>query len=266
LCAVGGIGDTTSGVERLFGAGQRACGISRQDLCDGIINDELTLICDVDPNEDQELIDTARTLWALIYPPVRSSDRNERMDKGRKRERTYVDSDEKLSLTGWEKRRRVQVAEIAKDLQIEVGAQLPDKAVGVDMWTADHEKEQNFQRDKQLIKFLEAANEGLLLPEEMTPGVKEALVIFNKAEGIKRATYLRDKERLRAVQKGPSRVMIDGRKVFVESKMSEPKDFSKILKKNGLTKVGERKAADVFIVADVANPGQRIAENPFDIR
>ena len=76
-------GGSTSGVERLFASSHQSAGMSRADLSESMIDDELHLLCDVDESENPSLCKDAQRIWHLVYDTARvTHSRALRLDAG----------------------------------------------------------------------------------------------------------------------------------------------------------------------------------------
>ena len=61
-------------------------GIDRADLSEGLVNDEITMLCDVNAQGDSKLVSSARAVWAEIYGSAQSTaTRATRLDAGKRR-------------------------------------------------------------------------------------------------------------------------------------------------------------------------------------
>jgi len=259
LARFGAYGGSTSGVERLFSTSHRSSGICRADLSEACIDDELQLMCDVNEKETSILVEEARRIWVKIYGAERQTTaRPPRLDVGK---RSFADVKNKLKLAGWITRRRAHVDALvaSKRPRVSLRDDLKNKVVGQLHWSEQQHKEQRFQENKRLVRFIESLEQGYSLPSEDTPGNKKALALWREHEHKVACNYTVNKKRLQRLRadKVPG---LGTRKLFVENgcDVGNEVDFKRILRTHGLTRVHDRIAAEVFLVSDIHNPGQRI--------
>ena len=261
LYRFGAYGGSTSGVERLFASTCRAAGILRADLSEGLVNDEVQLMTDVDPKLDETLAKGARTIWAKVCGPSRTAgaQRAERLDAGKSRNFKTIGG--KLMLAGHIKRRRQEVDELvaAKKPRVSLKTDPVTHQVGSDGWSEAHEKERLFQETKRLTRYMEAMDEGHTLPKEESAGAKEALRMWRDFEHSKAEKYVKAKTRQASARLRVPADLTAG-KVFVQPgyDVGDATAFRQALVRFKMQRVYDRLDAKVFIVPDITEPGQRI--------
>ena len=250
-------------MERLFSANKGAAGIFRADLSHHHINDELQLLNDKDPGNDKALISKARAIWISLYGRARNcAGRPDRLHAGKPRQSSASDM-EKPSLCKWLKRRRAEVTSLtaSKKQKITVDSKPAPEVVGVGGWTANHAKEKAFQNDKRTERFMQAIDEGGIVTAERSPRSQAALKMW-KDYGSKRVlAYHAEKTRAEKRDRSPtlnvksfSNVFVDG---TVDFQGGESK-FTQALRKYSIKRTHTRLSADVFVVPNVTQLGQRI--------
>ncbi len=259
LARFGAYGGSTSGVERLFASSHRAAGAFRADLSESLINDELQLLCDVDPKGDEELVRGARTVWIQVYGAARDTrNRATRLDANKKRACTKIRG--KLKLAGWVKRRREEVDGLvaSKRPRVSLKADSAGEIVGRNLWSEKHQKEEHFQDSKRLTRFMEVLDQGYALATEDTPGAQEALKLWRDHEHQVATDYFKGKAKLHALRCAKD-TDVASQKLFVTpgANVGDEQEFKRALGKQGLQRTHDRLAADLFLVPSIEAPGQR---------
>ncbi|CAL1126474.1 unnamed protein product [Cladocopium goreaui] len=156
---------STSGVEQNFSKG--AYNFTKQRHHALASHEELVLKLFVDlpqqtVSEQEEICRIARVAWSCQYGAPRER-KGARVDKGLKRNRDNVASDEKCPTeTDFIKRRRRAAAAAAEDYQ------LTDVDVNENFWTANHDKENTFLKNKTAARKSQAIAEAALANAGLT--------------------------------------------------------------------------------------------------
>ena len=191
-------GASTSGVESVFKTSKTSGAIHRTKASDDLVNDDLQIRLDVDQRSDVHIVDAATNVWAKVYggtPRASGSDRRRpRRDKGKPRTAKAKATKGKPSMAKWISRRRAAVDHHArasgKTGDTYVRMTLRSSAhVGANGWTAAHQKEEAFQRNKRVCRRLDAARENSLLPSEVTPELLEAVRLKVEADDKRLKEY-----------------------------------------------------------------------------
>ena len=161
---------STSGVEQNFS--KVAYNFTKQRHHALASHEELVLKLFVDlpqqtVSEQEEICRIARVAWSCQYGAPRER-KGARVDKGLKRNRDNVASDEKCPTeTDFIKRRRRAAAAAAEDYQ------LTDVDVNENFWTANHDKENTFLKNKTAARKSQAIAEDSLPLEYVTEEEKQ---------------------------------------------------------------------------------------------
>ncbi len=253
-------GGSTGGVERLFSMGKNAAGNSKRDANFALYADELQLMCDRSERMVPLLCEEARKVWIQFYGKARAANRPIRIDSGRAKRRLSLDG--KPSLEGWIKRRRAEVASLADNFP---KVPLKDEApaapvVGDNGWTESHQRELDFQARKRASRFVEAVLEGTIPGDDVDEDMLTLIGQYMKLED-KRARDYRNKhmKKVRALLRPPGAPILGGKKIYVEKvNVGTIGAWRCLLARARATQVHDRLVADIYVVADPANPGQRV--------
>lgn len=213
-------------------------------------------------NISQDIV-IARGLWVRYYGNARTPQRKERSDAGISRKRIREDAEGKVSLNNWIKRRRVEVDVKAKASR-ETGAKSEislDASVGVGGWTESHEKEAKFQQQKRMDRFLESHEQGQILEHECasTELADRAVLLKGLCDELRNRKYNETRSRTDRLLRQPVQTTLEGKRVYVQDEIMEH-DAANMRYLLGVCKARTatcRLHADVFIVKDVEQPGQR---------
>ena len=252
---------STSGVERLFGEGKNLAGVSKRDKYGSLYSDELQINCDKDERKVAALVQKAREIWTATYGKARAASRQIRCDSNSKSKRSSPVDDAKPSLEQWVKRRRMEVKKAGERCpKASATTEPPARVVGQDGWTDKHEKEKAFQDKKRARRFIEAIEEGTIdkagLSEEMTLLVK----MYHELEHERHKSWESGRKRAEALLAPPSPPTISGTKIYVNSgiDVGNQQQWRRLLRDRRAQQVQDRLEADLYIVEDVSQPGQRI--------
>ncbi len=245
LIRFGAHGQSTSGVERLFARGHCHAGICRADMSEQLINDELNLICDVDFEDTDLLLQRAQSIWLSVYKSVRTGNRRSRMDIGKPRAPKNA-----LSLAQSLRDRTADITQLVD----RSAAAFSDSMVPVaELWSDGHAKEAAFQQQKRVFKLLESAD--TVLESDLTPRLAEAASLFKIYQQRVGEAYAR-KKAVAAEACEPQR--LSGSVMW-----ADPALRNRLLKKvcHSLTidVVTDRMRAKTFLVRDVLKLPQRVA-------
>jgi len=205
-------------------------------------------------------------MWCKVYGDARTADRLPRFDMGTKKYKKTA-SEEVPTLTEWVRGRRKHV-----DLMLEaVGTadmaaeQMADEAAGRQVgsagWTEKHAKESDFNKRKEINKLLESINDGTALPSDVTPELLEAAQLYKQLERVKAHQYAAKHRRKHRALSAPERPNLCDRKLFVDPRVRIPDTaaFEAAKRQLRVEQVFERSQGTLYIVPDVAHPGQRIS-------
>jgi len=249
----------------LFARGHITAGLCRSGMSEQLITDELDLVCDVDPKEDDQLCKDAQLIWKRVYKSARTGDRVRRIDyQVPKRAQVPSTSDTKPTLAEWLRNRDADVARLSSTSSSSSTLMLPNvanKVVGIDGWTEDHQKEAVFQKNKHLVKFLEMAAEGRALPKDLTPAKTEAVELRKLYQAKLAAEYGKKKKAEYARQADPELPMLKNTKMFVDKAYSATKAslaFKRLMRTMEITVCDDRLECTAFMVEDVVKLPQRV--------
>lgn len=267
----GAWGMSTSGVERTFSMARASLTSQRAALDESHKQDDCFILSTAGNNEavDNELALTAAKIWMRTYAPARASPKTR--IRGRPRLVQTKKDDKSMTMKAWTLRRRQEVDKLVAEPQAakrEYGVE-PDGGPP-NGWTDKHEKEKKFQQDKRTKRALDAMDQGVLLPEEqirLFGSEEEATVAvgaYRQLRKTNRGDYVRDRLAKRARQTRCTITRDDvcrGKKIWVKSDALDPQTMSSCLRSVRAIRVPEREAADVYVVDDLTDPGQRVLWN-----
>ena len=178
-----------------------------------------------------------------------------RLDKDVSRPKALEEGTEQ----GWLKRRRAAVddslLEVASCEEGDVASTPPD------LWTESHEKEFQKQRKKQTRHAVEALWDGRLLPAEITDdlnNVAEAQTAKNLAQDkLLRQNYKRAARRQQMLDQKFDWQHLSGCKYWSHPTHTHAK-LGRCMMDLNLQPVDERQEADVYVVRNAAEPGERV--------
>jgi hypothetical protein len=254
-----GYGFCTAGVEQGFAVQKSLQGDHRLDCSESIVNDDIFLTSDVDPTKDDEIIRLAQVEWATVYGSERSTPRLPRRDTGRHRRRLERQG---TSETAWNRERRRLVGKLAartllsikrrKTADISAEAKAAERLAG-DMWTAEHDKEIDFQRRKQRNNFMRAAEAGLVLQDEISARDKRELAELAEHEAALGHQYDVARNRSQVAFVKEQRPVLADKRVYVSDDVGIAlATLRALLQRHGLQRVSDRSLADVYIEPNLA--------------
>ena len=237
-------------IERDFSRVKRI--LSDQQLHAGPgVESDTVLLAVADPEQDREVIQQARVLWSELYASSRKRQRP-RFDRGVARPLKKLclaeGVQEKPTEAEFRKRRRAD-----KDAE-----QAPqDSIVPADpanAWTAKHDKEVAFNKDKGLTRLFDALRSNTVPVSELPEGLLElAVAHFEKIERNMQARERAESARSRAVSRiCPSEASLEGLSVWV------PDELRSVLLDNAIERRGwdvtqQLHTAKVLILRDLAS-------------
>lgn len=234
---------STSGVEQSFSVGLRSLEPARLNMSED--TEEATLRfatlawrrtesqCEL----PKTLVLRARELWVECGFGQSRRHTAERVDAGTKRAGRHCHGEQ-----GWLKAKCRAITEaVAAGAS---GAEAADPDVDADgAWTTRHQKEREKQRQKQHLRRVEALRDGMLLPEEITPGLLEAAAKEAKKDKNRdKAHRSAAKRRAFKIKSGKRLKMSAGMVVWVDPEVQEKVQETVVQK--GLVKA-EDKSFDV---------------------
>eukprot|EP00438_Fugacium_kawagutii_P027421 Skav217147 [mRNA] locus=scaffold2621:2863:6211:+ [translate_table: standard] len=186
----------------------------------------------------------------LLVRTLRRERRGEgRIDAGLRRK---TQDDE--SIAGWLRNRRREVGKALQNLET-LDWDLAE-VEGSDQWTEGHDREKQFQQDKQKKQMLEALEYGTL---EKTDELQQELEERKKMDAEQDKRLIADRRRRENARR---RTKMDfdwefwsGKSCWVEL---PTEDFVQGLQGHNLVVTQDRWAADIFVVGDAAEPPERV--------
>ena len=253
LCRYVAWGCSTSGVERLFASWDSVAPPSRSGCSESLIDDDVCLIS-ADPNDDFAAIQHARWVWAKLYGCARTAIRCPRVDAGIRRmsklgtEQAFIrkrraDVEEELK-TNVEARRAASVAPTSADI--------PDNS----HWHGSHTREALFQLEKEQLRVLEALESGTLDVSDVDPASAALLAEFLCKGDRLDKRYFAGQAQRRLATRPVERPSLLGKSLFLEDGVTI-NGLPVLLTRGRMRLSSDRGTADVFVVKDIAHPGQR---------
>ena len=249
---VGAWGGSTSGVEQTFAKQRRSEGLHRADMSEEHVNIDAYIMSKIASNPFQSdadkdaFIQTARSMWAELFGHARCRPKFRRRDRKQSNPRRGSTRSE----TQWIKKRRQSVQAGTESGKV-VKRACPDTH-----WAEGHNKELRFQKQKQMVNAVQAFKDGLLLPSEIT----EDMPISALASDIHAAKKHTERTKKHAKQNLQRAIhtphVMRGTCVFVEPALAV-EDLMRKIVAVGARSTTHRTDANVFIVTDVTNLGQR---------
>lgn len=133
----------TSNIERAFSLHQKLFSADRRSrMTRQREQDVITLACDYDIAEVEEVIKLAIEIWKAFYYNVKGTQKHQRIDAGVKRQRCEADGGVDETLSRFIKRRRASVAERDKSSANDVVSHRRLVDMTTSAWTASMEKEE----------------------------------------------------------------------------------------------------------------------------
>ena len=161
---------------------------------------------------------------------------------------------------GWLKKRRAAVDDSLHELAS--SDETHEEAAASELWTKGHEAELQKQRKKQTRHTVEALWDGRLLPEEITDDLKnaaDALAASNKVQDkLLSQTYRRAARRQQMLDQTFDWQKMSGCKYWYHPRGHADLRLRRCMMEWNLQPVEERLEADVYIVPNAAEPGQRV--------
>ncbi len=251
---VGAWGASTSGCEHSFAKQRETQGLHRSEMTEEHVNVDAHIMAkkDGDPfvtkGDKDKFIQKARAVWSSKFGNARSRGKYPSRLMGRT---AKLKQNTAKTETAWLKRRRMDVHVGTRQQRV-----VRQVASVDEHWTAGHEKEVAFQKQKQDIAKVQAFADGALLDHEITAD----LAGKKQARDEKMAElYV---ERHRDHQKHALQ-----RRVHTPNLMTSPKNFyvhdgvstPALLKKIRVDRhfvTTDKAQADIFVVEDVVTPGE----------
>lgn len=139
-----------------------------------------------------------------------------------------------------------------------------EMVLGQDGWTEAHEKELKFQANKRMLRGIDAMGEGIMQPQDIAAefGSEERGTIlreeFKKAEIKREAAYTQRQAQQSKALAVPTLPTFHDRRLFIDCRINITDELKTArLRHFHMRITNERCDADVFLVPDVTNPGQR---------
>ncbi len=272
-------GATTSGVEQSFSLQVRIMQPSRDTMNLQTELDETRLHKDLAPDDIPVVLRSAQRIWDMYFPRARRHHAQHiRIDTNRKRKSREGTETEFIA------KRRQDVGDAVAQGAPSSFAAVAEAARerGAPCWTAEMTIEEEFQDFQRIRAKLDAFNDGVLLPHEVTKPLGELAQMW-ATDRKKRSTarHTAEEKLLNAMQKPPigiergtptflspdfggGRAPLGGGRAPPDAHGGgrAPHDYLAKLQSKcrelGLCLVDDRSAAQLFIVKDAAAPGQRI--------
>ena len=187
------------------------------------MNDEATIVdTSYTKENDDAVIEIAQRLWAKLYDSSRStSSRGKRIDNGVQKRKS-----DSLSEAAWVKRRRSEVDElVSRRASSSTGStSVNNKAIMLaeQTWSEEHCKEERFQIEKQRRRLLDGLARGLLLPDEMSPHLRDELLQELEKDVAKDKKYDAEQTRKEAALADLPRPSIVGMRIFIDKSVDVP--------------------------------------------
>lgn len=167
----------------------------------------------------------------------------------------------KPSLVAWAKRRRTQIDDMVKSAGVKVlRKDLKELKASDEGWTKGHQKESDHLTEKRMSRFVDALVDGHMDVNDLSR--EEVDVVLEELErrdisDKKSAAEARLSER--AFAKAP-KPCFNKQTIFVESDVKVQADcLLDSTRALGMRRVTDRTAADVFLVANIAEMSKRTA-------
>lgn len=248
---------STSGVERSFFLASWAVEGRRGPAFESLENDEMQIVCYEDLyGEVDAILDLAREAWVKAGYGKARVPYNTRLDSGTKRAAAPGNSE-----SAWLKRRRAEVDSLMQD----VGAVAAEQAVH-DIktcrrgWTRRHAKFAKSLLHKRMSRFVDAVLNGGIDPKSL--GEDECDVIMQEIKRREQVDkrYVATVRRRQSVFEPRAPPALDQKRVFVEPNVDicEPR-LRSAMRASGMERVADRLQADIFVVRNPAQVGQRTA-------
>jgi hypothetical protein len=166
----------------------------------------------------------------------------------------------KMRLASYARKRRADVDSFtaSKRIKVSLSENLPNQVVGRDGWTAGHQKELRFQRDKRIVRFMETLGDNAAVSSERTDGANESLKLWTEYTTATDRAYVRRKA-AETASLGPKKLDNSGKAVFLSPDVTVPNisHFQRLLRVRSLRRVFNRLDADIFVVNNVTDAGSR---------
>jgi hypothetical protein len=254
---------STSRLEQDFGRMKRLLGEQAHPETDHLLRRAaLATTAGQSAGQDDILVAQARIIWSTHFRPPRRPHTNLRQPK------TTTDGDTEVPRTGklgkgeagWQQQRRHQVTAQARRPRTadETMAATAAARLAPTLWTSNHQKEVDFNRQKLHMARAEKHMLGQLLPEDAPPGDDHFRAV---AQG-RQQRYIAEQRRKAAIFALPISPLSPGTCVFI-SKAAEPhlpaaSMLSTALRERQLRRVFNPQEAGVWVVSDVAAAPKRI--------
>ena len=284
-------GITTSGVEQSFASMKELEGGARQKSNEHVFNAEMKLAIDKD-FLDSDVIKGAGVIWDEVYPSARKSGsaRDVRIDRGSKRPSKdhgniiftslyrkleiilYTSHTNQSTLVlalslqycqegtekHWLQQRRASVDAGVSSASVPAHGIAADAArMGMDEWTDGQTRLQDDLEALQTQAKVEAAEDGSLLPREMTAELRDGVhqMLARRKDADRDATAA-DRRAARIAVGRRGCIKLSGRKVFIGVGTGD--HMHARAREVGLTVVSHVTEASVFVSNSIDDPGQHV--------
>jgi hypothetical protein len=253
-------GCTTSGVEQNFSLQQWLITSRRNTISQMNELNQLQLATDQDASPKDKIILGAQRLWCKLYGRARERKVGQRrLDVGMKRRSGRKDQarNEKawLQHQGDDIAARVaQVARpsVARTLRVSLKR-------GAEALSDKHVKEAKFMHEKRAKSCIEAARDGILLSKEAPAGCNMPALVNTMNLHEDKLIEQRERDRARRerllTNRAPT-VSFHGASVYIDPAINNS-DLATCVATNRMNVETQRMQATMFVVKDVAAPGQR---------
>ncbi len=210
------------------------------------------------PAEEDTVVVAAQAVWRANYGSARQRSGTSRLDTGVPKNLPPAGETE----IAWLRQRRDAVAvgsaAAAAARPPRAGPDDEDEEAEDVHWSAGHEQERAFQREKAFKKRMRSLEEGTALPEE----VEEFRVLWQEEQEKRRKTdhtRLVGKDRLARLDEGRGCTIEDlqNKAIFVEDECKNDELMDR-LKQYGASLSQTRVGATVYVVRDPSLPGNRV--------
>ena len=247
-------GGSSSGVEQTFSKlyrqinpQQLGCGSDRESQLSKVLMDH-------DEAEEDEVITNARLVWSTYFGQPRKC--HKKKTKGVKAMKSSASGQCENAGTeiGWLRTRRQSVLDAAsKSKRIDLTHDDDDDLV----WTAKHTKEAAFQDAKRLKRKCNAYHDSLLLPEDQDATFLAQAAEHHAKRAKTDAARIRKEARLHNFNQCPAPMCWLRKCVYVDKDVQTIQLNETLLQKGAVIQ-DHRHTAEVFIVSDPAEPGNRV--------
>ena len=182
---------STSGIERLFSRQVSTSRLSRSELSEALIDQEmLRLMAEDLPGSDEKICAAAQDIWQQFYGPPRRHCRS-RKDKGRPQ-----GPQQELAETAWLRQRSADIAAASAAFKSELG-NVSEPELGQGLWHASHDAYTEFAKSKRDKRLFETIEMGAALSREVTADVLRSKAAHDEQQEVTARDYVRDQQRKR---------------------------------------------------------------------